>query len=193
MLPGNERPMRFLELGIGTGTLAQHVLEQYPRATITGYDLSSKMLSKAKSKLKFAENRVHLVNQDMSVASFHEKFDVIVSAVAIHHVPSRMKMKLFSRLVQATNPNGIILIGDTFDAPTLPLAETYRKIIAQELKDLGIDTDKYYDFRRRAGRSGGSPAKVSDYQRWLTKAGFMHVDCVWKYYNLAIVHGIAPS
>jgi tRNA (cmo5U34)-methyltransferase len=39
-------------------------------------------------------------------------------------------------------------------------------------------------------REGDKPATVEDQLMWLQEAGFKVVECVWKYYHIAVILGI---
>jgi tRNA (cmo5U34)-methyltransferase len=83
-----------------------------------GYDLSAGMLAQVRSKLAQLASRVHFIEADIGQAVFAGPFDVVVSAIAVHHVPPRAKPALFRRLYEALCPGGVLILGDTFRAVT---------------------------------------------------------------------------
>jgi len=46
------------------------------------------------------------------------------------------------------------------------------------------------EFLARPDRAANILAPVEDQCRWLREIGFQHVDCFWKYFELAILGGI---
>jgi tRNA (cmo5U34)-methyltransferase len=193
MLPAPpERAMRVLELGAGTGNLTRKVLERLPQSQVVGYDLSPGMLAQARSKLAPLAHRVQLVEADISQTAFAGPFDAVVSAIAVHHVPPRAKPPLFRRLYEALRPGAALIIGDTFRAATPELEAAYRRLRAAEPSDNSVDAAAYEAYRQQAGPAGGSSTQLHDYLRWLRQAGFVSVDCVWKYFSLAVVYGQRP-
>jgi 2-polyprenyl-3-methyl-5-hydroxy-6-metoxy-1,4-benzoquinol methylase len=75
--------MIVMDFGAGTGLISSHVAPQVKN--ITAVDISEAMLEKlaAKAELK---NKVSTVCQDILEQPLAEKFDLIMSAMAMHHV-----------------------------------------------------------------------------------------------------------
>jgi tRNA (cmo5U34)-methyltransferase len=193
MLPTSHTgALRVLELGPGTGNLTRKVLERLPNSRVVGYELSAEMLAQAREKLTAMIDRVHLIEADLSQATFDGPFDVVLSAIAVHHVPPRAKAALFRRLYSALQPGGVLIIGDTFRAATPALDATYRQLRAVAPPDSTPQTAAYEAYRQQAGPAGGSSTHLSHYLRWLGQAGFQSVDCVWKHFSLAVVYGERP-
>ena len=91
------RAFNVLELGVGTGTLSALLLSQFPHARVTGIDLSPRMIALARRKLKAFGHRVELVAGPLE--EFEERpYDVVVSALAIHHLSDAEKWRLFRRV-----------------------------------------------------------------------------------------------
>ena len=193
MLPeASAQPMRVLELGIGTGNLTRKLLERLPQSQVVGYDLSARMLEQACAKFASAGTPVDLVEADIGHATFPGPFDAIISAIAVHHVPPRAKPAVFRRLYDALRPGGVLVIGDTFRAPTPELDATYRQMRAAEQPHTDGNDAAYEAYRQNAGPAGGSGTAMPNYLRWMRQAGFTSVDCVWKYFSVAVVYGERP-
>ena len=187
--PDPEAPLRILELGVGTGNLTRVLLRRFPNSVVSGFDISEQMLKRARRKLAFAGDRVGLHCADITAAAFQGPFDVVASAIALHHVPPRSKPRLFGTLLQALAPGGSVAVADVFNTPSPQLRETYQRLTAGEMERAGADSRGYMAAQARKGRSGGSEARLEDYLRWLRQAGAGSVDCVWKFYNLGVVYG----
>lgn len=187
------RGARVLELGPGTGILTQKLLKRLPDSHVVGYDLSAAMLAQARAKLTPLADRVQLIEADISRVAFDGPFDMVTSAIAVHHVPPRAKPGLFRRLYSALAPGGVLVIGDTFQAASPDLDEIYRQLRAAPPPAGGGGDAAYEAYRAQAGPAAGSSAPLSHYVRWLQQAGFTEVDCVWKYFSLAIIYGTRPA
>jgi tRNA (cmo5U34)-methyltransferase len=186
--------LRVLELGLGTGNLTQKVLEHFPQSTVVGYDLSAEMLARARVKLTPYGTRVRLHHGDISQTVFPGPFDVALSAIAVHHVPSPAKPILFHRLYAALRPGGALVLGDAFQAATPALSERYRRLSAEDLASQGVvETPVYTAYRSRNSQpSGGASTSLQKYLLWMQQAGFHNVDCVWKHFGRAVVYGERP-
>jgi 2-polyprenyl-3-methyl-5-hydroxy-6-metoxy-1,4-benzoquinol methylase len=78
-----EQDMQVMDFGAGTGLISSHVAPQVKK--ITAVDISEAMLEKLAAKPELA-NKVTIVCQDILGQPLDEKFDLIMSAMAMHHV-----------------------------------------------------------------------------------------------------------
>lgn len=63
---------KILELGVGTGLLAEKIIQYNPTCQFTGIDLTASMLAKAEKRLG---EKVHLIQSDVTALELDEKFD----------------------------------------------------------------------------------------------------------------------
>ncbi len=99
---GGRSVRRVLELGSGTGVSAEHVLRVHPGAALTGIDSSEEMLVHARRLLPDATFLVSRLEDSLPDGPF----DLVVSALAIHHLDDRSKINLFRRVASALAPGG---------------------------------------------------------------------------------------
>src|SRR5205085_746104 len=80
---------RILELGTGTGETARGLLERHPDASLVGIDISEEMLTVARSWLPRArcDLRVGRLEDELP----HGPFDLVASALCVHHLAGRAK------------------------------------------------------------------------------------------------------
>jgi tRNA (cmo5U34)-methyltransferase len=114
------RATRLLDLGVGTGETAARVLAQHPGARLTGIDESAEMLAAAAAGL----------DGDLRVGRLEDAlpdgpFDLVISALAVHHLDADGKRELFRRIAAVLTPGGRFVLGDVVLAdvrvtPTTP-------------------------------------------------------------------------
>jgi cyclopropane fatty-acyl-phospholipid synthase-like methyltransferase len=75
--------MRVLDFGAGTGLLCGHVAPRVGR--VTAVDISPAMLARLADKAELRD-KVEVVCQDLLEAPLGQRFDLVVSAMAMHHV-----------------------------------------------------------------------------------------------------------
>ena len=99
--------MSVMDFGAGTGLVAAHIAPRV--ANVTAVDTSKAMLEQllAKPELK---GSVRAVCQDILEEPLKERFDVIVSAMAAHHVPSTAG--LMRRFFEHLRPGGRLALAD---------------------------------------------------------------------------------
>ena len=92
-----------LELGTGTGETAARVMRHYPEARLTGIDESPAMLAAARAALGHSP---FLIVQRLEDPLPPGPFDLVFSALAVHHLDGPGKADLFRRVARVLRPNG---------------------------------------------------------------------------------------
>ena len=154
---------RVLELGTGTGETARRVLAQHPQAALLGIDASSEMLEHARAALpaERVELRVAHLGDPLPAGV---PFDVVVSALAVHHLDGPGKAELFRRAAATLAPGGRVVIGDV--------------VVPQDPADAVTPIDGEYDM----------PSTLADQLRWLAAAG-LQTAVSWASGDLAVLVG----
>lgn len=75
--------MEVLDFGAGTGLITQHIAERV--RSVTAVDVSDAMLGKLASKDQL-KGKVDILCQDILERPIGRQFDLVVSAMAMHHV-----------------------------------------------------------------------------------------------------------
>jgi len=153
---------RVLDLGTGTGETAGRVLAMHDDAFLVGVDESDEMLTMARQTLP--ANRVELRVSRLQDPLPSGPFDVVVSALAVHHLDGSAKAELFGRVHDVLSAGGRFVLGDVVvpDTPT----------------EAVTPVDAEYDL----------PDTVEDQLRWLGDAGFS-ARVTWQSGDLAVMVG----
>lgn len=76
-----------LDLGCGTGRLLERIVQKYPHITGTGFDLSPKMLQKARERNKYPA-QLSFVEGNVEAMPFGDNsFDAILNTISFLHYP----------------------------------------------------------------------------------------------------------
>ena len=97
-----------LDIGAGTGLLSGFLMEKYPKASLTPIDLSKKMLDIAKDRF-ISNSNVNYIIGDYSKYDFVEKYDLVVSALSIHHLEDEEKKEFYKKVTLCLNKVGFLL------------------------------------------------------------------------------------
>jgi L-threonylcarbamoyladenylate synthase len=151
---------RILDLGTGTGETARRVLARHPGASLVGIDENEGMLAVARSQLpaERVQLRVGRIEEPLPPGPF----DVVTSALCVHHLDASGKADLFSRVHAVLAPGGWFVLGDVV-VPADPAAA---------LTPLTPGYDR--------------PSPLADQLRWLSEAGFEPA-VAWEDGDLAVV------
>lgn len=182
------RSFRVLELGVGTGTLSSMVLAEFPHAHLTGVDISPRMISRARAKLRPFRDRFELVAGD--IGEFVERpYDVVLSALAIHHLTDPEKWRLFRRIRRCLPPGGYFGDADDHLAEDPAFDTRWAQIASSMSAGGGARGSGWYapqavwhDHERF-----DHPSTVSAEVEALERVGFSHVGVPWRFFGQAVV------
>jgi tRNA (cmo5U34)-methyltransferase len=185
----NDATIRIIDLGCGTGTISKRISEKYPNSKIICLDVASNMIDIAKHKLS-GHNDVEFITGDFSKIDTNEKYDVIVSSLALHHLENdKEKRDFYTKVYDSLTDFGIFYNADVVLASTDYLQDVNmnrwiefinKRVSMDEILNKWIPT---YNAEDR-------PAKLLDQLKWLEDIGFNSVDVIWKYYNFSVYGGI---
>ena len=152
--------VRVLELGTGTGETARRLLERHPAARLVGIDVSETMLAVARAALP--ADRVELRVARLQDQLPEGPFDLVASALCVHHLEGPEKQDLFARVRAALAPGGRLVLADV--------------VIPIDPADAITPLTPGYD----------QPSSVADQLRWLAECGF-DVGVAWSHADLAVL------
>jgi tRNA (cmo5U34)-methyltransferase len=152
---------RALELGTGTGETARRVLEHHAGARLTGIDASGPMLSQA--RLAGADLRIRRLEDPLPGGPF----ELVFSALAVHHLDGPGKADLFARVAAVLAPGGRFVLGDV--------------VVPEDPADVVTPIDGVYD----------TPDRVADQLAWLEQAG-LRAHVAWARRDLAVLVAERP-
>lgn len=154
------RPETILDLGIGSGLTAQHVLDALPGASLLGIDDSAEMLAAAEDLL--APETTTLRQGRLEDPLPTGPFDLVMSTLAVHHLDGPGKADLFTRIAGVLEDGGRFVLADLV-VPTDPA-------------DVVTPIDGVED----------TPSSLTEQLTWLERAG-LRTRVHWQHRDLAVV------
>jgi tRNA threonylcarbamoyl adenosine modification protein (Sua5/YciO/YrdC/YwlC family) len=155
---------RILELGTGTGETALRLLAHHPEATLVGIDETEGMLAAARGELpaERVELRVGRIQDELPGGPF----DLVASALCVHHLDEAEKAELFGHVRAVLAPGGRFVLADL--------------VVPVDPEDARAPFTPGFD----------KPSPLADQLKWLADAGF-DVEVAWEERDLAVIVGTA--
>ena len=151
---------RILELGTGTGETARRLLDEHPKASLVGIDESEAMLSAAREALP--ADRAQLTVGRLQDPLPEGPFDLVASALCVHHLDGPGKADLFRRVRSVLGPAGRFVLADV--------------VIPADPADARTPLTPGFD----------QPSSLAEQLGWLADAGFQ-ASRVWESGDLAVI------
>jgi tRNA (cmo5U34)-methyltransferase len=163
------RLTRVLDLGTGDGRLIALVRDARSGVEAVGVDFSPPMLAAARERF---DGAAWLVEHDLAEPLPElGSFDAVVSSLAIHHLPDARKRSLYAEVFEVLDPGGVFLNLEHVASATPALH-------AEFLGLFDADDDP-----------SDQLVPVEPQLEWLREIGFQDVDCMWKWREIALLHG----
>src|SRR5688500_7846379 len=107
-LQGTELSGHVLEIGGGSGAMAEQLLLRYPDLQLTVTDFDPEMVSTARERLAPFGDRVTVEEADATNLRFADaRFDTVLSFIMLHHVIDWEQA--FREALRVTRPGGLVV------------------------------------------------------------------------------------
>lgn len=175
-----------LDIGAGTGIFSEFVSKKFPKGNFTLIDLSEKMLDIA--KVRFTNNtNIKYIAADYLSYDFKEKYDLIISALSIHHLEDYEKKALFQKIHSLLKPNGIFVNADQSCSESDYVNLFNKTKWESNINRSGLSKEEITSALDRVKLDKDST--LIDQLTWLKEAGFRDTDCIYKYHHFTVFLG----
>ncbi len=173
---------RIVDLGGGTGSLAEAILDRFPQALVVVRDIDPEMILIAQGRLARFANRVEL-----ELGSFADPLptaDAVLSAFALHHIPNlEEKAEVYRRIREALRSPGVFLNADAVAGPFWPfLRDQWAAFMAGK----GFTLEQGYG-NLDSWAAEDTYFSVHEELRAMAHGGFEHPECLWRLGPVAIL------
>jgi tRNA (cmo5U34)-methyltransferase len=173
---------RIIDLGGGTGSLAEAVLDRFPQSSVLVRDIDRGMLFVAQARLARFGNRVEL-----EVGSFDNPLppvDAVLAAFALHHIRNlNEKTEVYRRIRQGIRSGGVFLNTDAVSGPFWP---SLRDEWANFMAGKGFTLEQAYQ-NLDSWAAEDKYFSVHDELCAMAQGGFVHPECFWRRGPIAIL------
>ncbi len=192
---------RVLDIGAGQGALASVLLRRYPRCEVTLTDASDEMLAVAEKRLRRYAKRTRFLVSDFNARQWWKPlvppYRAVVSALALHYLDPRKRAAFFRRVYELLDGEGGFVDVDSFHGESAAIEKklheaqlryTQRQLRRLEGREVPPETLVAWGKEKRE-KSGICTSTLGREIEHLRKAGFKHVECVWRLGRVAVVAG----
>lgn len=176
---------RVMDLGAGTGLMSAELVARVDVASLTLVDASSAMLAVATQRL--AQHAPRAVCADLEEDLPAGSYDVIMSALAIHHLEDAKKRDLYRRIHAQLAPGGVFINAEQV-AHGHPFGEkVFCSTHLETARELGsgvVEIDQAVE-RMKADRCAPAERQV----QWLNDCGFVAAAVYYQWFRFAVFAG----
>ncbi len=167
-----------LDLGTGDGRLLNLVKADRPLAKGVALDDSEVMLERARERFEDRDD-IELIRHDMAEPLPDlGTFGAVVSSFAIHHLEHERKQALYREVFELLEAGGVFANLEHVASPSEKLHLAFFEAIGEPIENED-PSDRTTD--------------VHSQLAWLGEAGFVDVDCHWKWLEMALLVGVRPA
>lgn len=180
-------PKRILDLGAGTGLLSYFWYKQFPSSEYVLVDIADEMLNVARRRFD-GINSVSYQMMDYTNGLPEGDFDVIASALSIHHLENEDKMKLFAQIYERLPDGGLFANYDQFCAGQAELNGWFDSYWENQLADSGLTDNDIALWKER--RKLDKECSVEEETEMLSGCGFKMVKCIYSCQKFSVIIAI---
>lgn len=175
---------KILDLGAGTGLLSAYWLNNIPDATFHLIDISDKMLEISKDRFNSRDN-IKFLKKDYLKDFPKEEYDVIISALSLHHIARPEKEKLYYDIISHLKTGGIFVNYDQFKMNDERLEEIVEEDWYKSICQSGIELKNFQLMLKR--RELDKETTMEDEIRLLEYTGFKEITCIFRYFKFGVI------
>ncbi len=189
-----DEPLRVLDLGAGTGILSGMIAGRFPNSRVTLVDISVQMLRVARRRFAGEPGRFEFRVMDHARKPLPGRpsgYDLVVSALSIHHLTHGDKRELFEKVYGALANGGWFVNADQVLGPTPEAEKEYQAGWLRRVREAGLGEEELSAAltRMKADKNATLEAQM----KWLREAGFGSVECSYEDGRFAVYGGLKGS
>ena len=173
-----------VDLGTGSGTLAQRILRVRPKARLIGIDSDAAMLATATRRLR---GKIQPIEENFERIRI-PRCDVVSASFALHHVPTgRRKGAVYKHCFSSLRPGGMFVSADCYLASSAVVRKRDRVTWLQHLQR--VYTRKKAEHFLRTWAKEDVYFTLDREIELLREAGFS-VEVTWRKDSFAVIVGL---
>ena len=150
----DQRKLRLIDVGCGTGRFLDFVKQAWPRLPVLGLDMSEPYVRYAKRHLKRWSRINLLVANAEALPVPNESQDAVTSIFLFHELPPKVRRIVFRECARVLKPGGRLVIMDSLQRGDEPDYDGMLELFPQNYHEPYYLSYTKEDFHALAARSG---------------------------------------
>jgi ubiquinone/menaquinone biosynthesis C-methylase UbiE len=150
----DQRRLRLLDVGCGTGRFLDCVKQVWPRLPVVGLDLSEAYLAEAKRHLKRWCWKDFIVAKGEAVPLPDGSQDAVTSIFMFHELPPKVRRQVFREFGRLLKPGGRLVVVDSLQLGDEPIYDGMLERFPQNYHEPYYTSYLKEDFRETAAERG---------------------------------------
>lgn len=171
-----KKPLTWLDLGCGTGKMAEAAFETIDIKKFVFCDSSADMIDIVKKRFK--DKSAEFITSSVMKLDAIDKFDVITSIQVFHYLQREERAEAVKKCYKALNPNGFFITFENF----APYSEAGKRLFLERWKKYQLSQGKdVKECDSHISRYGKNyfPITISEHLKVLEQSGFANVEIIW--------------
>ena len=131
----DQRRLRLLDVGCGTGRFLDFVKQVWPRLPTLGIDLSEAYLAEAKRHLRQRCWIDLMVANGEAVPAANDSLDAVTSVFMLHELPPKVRRTVFREFARVLKPGGRLVVVDSLQTGDEPDYDGMLEIFPQSFHE----------------------------------------------------------
>lgn len=170
------RPVRWLDIGCGTGKMEEVALESCKIEEMTAYDISPKMIEITNKR--FQDQNVKCIKSSVFDMCDEASFDVVTAIQVFHYLNNGERAIAIRKCYDALKPNGVFITFENF-APNSKIGENlflerWRAFQSSQGKSIE-ECDQHISRYKKAY----FPITIPEHLELLKRSGFENSEILW--------------
>jgi len=150
----DQRKLRLLDLGCGTGRFLDSVKQVWPRLPIIGLDMSEAYIRHAKRELKRWSRIRFIVGKAEALPLPDNNQDAVTSIFLVHELPPKIRRRVLSECARVLKPGGRLVLIDSLQRGDRPDYEGMLELFPQSYHEPYYESYTREDFCALAAQCG---------------------------------------
>lgn len=171
-----ENPVKWLDVGCGTGKMAEAAFGNIDIEKFVFYDNSAKMIESAGNRFESA--KTEFITSSILDLEMSDQFDIITAIQVFHYFHNNERIEAAKRCYRALSAGGIFISFENF----APYSEAGRELYLKRWKAFQISQGKSItESEKHIKRYGKNyfPVTISEQVDVLRQCGFGTVEILW--------------